>query len=57
MSNPPSPGPPSDWDDDRPGWQVQHPDFHGRREPESYLLWGILCTLLCFAPFGIVSIF
>jgi hypothetical protein len=71
MSNPPAPDGPSDWDDDqpgwqgqkpdwvppKPGWQAQHPDFHGRREPESYLVWAILCTLLCFPAFGIVSIY
>ncbi|MDH6247096.1 CD225/dispanin family protein [Mycobacterium sp. OTB74] len=24
--------------------------------PDNYLVWGILCTLLCCLPFGIVSI-
>lgn len=45
-----------DWQPPRPGWHGQHPDFHGRREPESYLVWAVLCTLLCCVPFGIVSI-
>ncbi|MDT5350380.1 MAG: hypothetical protein QOH91_3667 [Mycobacterium sp.] len=71
MSNPPPPEPGSsdwadeqpgwqgqqpDWQPPRPGWQAQHPDFHGRREPDNYLVWAILCTVLCCLPFGIVSV-
>ena len=25
-------------------------------KPDNYLVWGILCTLMCCLPFGIVSI-
>ena len=33
----------------QPGWP-------GQREPDSYLVWAILCTVLCCLPLGIVSI-
>jgi hypothetical protein len=70
MTNPPSPDPSSshwgqesdwqgeqpDWHPPRPGWHGQSPDWHGRREPDNYLIWAILSTLLCFPPFGIVSL-
>src|ERR1700722_6489857 len=71
MSIPPSPSPgSSDQSDEqpgwqaqqpdsqppRPGWQAQSPDFQGRREPDNYLGWAIPGTLLCFLPFGIMSI-
>ncbi|OBB87618.1 hypothetical protein A5760_25315 [Mycobacterium colombiense] len=38
--------PPAGWPAPQPGWQ----------EPENYLVWAILCTVLCCLPFGIVSI-
>lgn len=41
--------PPAGWPPPQPGWQAQ-------REPENYLVWAILCTVLCCLPFGIVSI-
>jgi hypothetical protein len=40
---------PAGWQPPPPGWQVQ-------REPENYLVWAILCTILCCLPLGIVSI-
>lgn len=49
----PQPGwggqPPAGWPPPQPGWQAQ-------REPENYLVWAILCTVLCCLPLGIVSI-
>jgi hypothetical protein len=39
-----------------PGWQAPHPGWQGQQEPENYLVWAILCTVLCCLPFGIVSI-
>ncbi|MCK8644870.1 CD225/dispanin family protein [Mycobacterium colombiense] len=38
--------PPAGWPAPQPGWQ----------EPENYLVWAILCTVLCCLPLGIVSI-
>jgi hypothetical protein len=59
MSYPPGPyeGSP-DWQGQQPqpGWQGQQPAWQGQREPDNYLVWAILCTLLCCLPFGIVSI-
>ena len=43
----------------QPGWQGQPvgwQGWQGQREPDNYLVWGILCTVLCCLPFGIVSI-
>ena len=49
----PQPGwqgqPPAGWPSPQPGWPAQ-------REPDNYLVWAILCTVLCCLPFGIVSI-
>lgn len=35
------------------GWPAPQPGWH---EPENYLVWAILVTVLCCLPFGIVSI-
>ncbi len=40
---------PGSWPPPQPGWQVAP-------EPENYLVWAILCTVLCCLPLGIVSI-
>jgi Interferon-induced transmembrane protein len=45
LSQPPQPG----WPGPQPGWQ-------GQPEPDNYLVWAILCTVLCCLPFGIVSL-
>jgi Interferon-induced transmembrane protein len=45
------------WPGQQPaGWQAPHPGWQGQREPENYLVWAILCTVLCCLPLGIVSI-
>ncbi|HET7072772.1 MAG TPA: CD225/dispanin family protein [Mycobacterium sp.] len=41
--------PPAGWPGPQPGWP-------GQREPDNYLVWAILCTVLCCIPLGIVSI-
>jgi len=38
------------------GWQAPQPGWPGQPEPENYLVWAILVTVLCCLPFGIVSI-
>jgi hypothetical protein len=38
---------PAGWPGQQPGWQ---------RQPDNYMVWAILSTLLCCLPFGIVSI-
>jgi hypothetical protein len=38
------------------GWQAPQPGWPGQQEPDSYLVWAILCTVLCCLPLGIVSI-
>ena len=40
----------------QPGWQTPQPGWQGQPEPENYLVWAILCTVLCCLPIGIVSI-
>jgi hypothetical protein len=45
----PPPPPPPGYPTPQPGWPAQ-------REPDNYLVWGILVTVLCCLPFGIVSI-
>ncbi|MBW0013097.1 CD225/dispanin family protein [Mycobacterium sp.] len=39
-----------------PAWQGQQPGWPAQREPDNYLVWAILCTVLCCLPLGIVSI-
>ncbi|HTX97222.1 MAG TPA: CD225/dispanin family protein [Mycobacterium sp.] len=38
------------------GWQTPQPGWQGQREPDNYLVWAILSTVLCCLPLGIVSI-
>ena len=39
------------------GWRGQQPGSPpAAREPDNYLVWGILVTVMCCLPFGIVSI-
>jgi hypothetical protein len=38
------------------GWPGQQPGWPGQREPDNYLVWAILTTVLCCLPLGIVSI-
>ena len=44
------------WPGQQPGWQGQQPGWQGQQEPDNYLVWAILCTVLCCLPFGIASI-
>ena len=45
------------WQGQQPaGWQPPQPGWQGQREPENYLVWAILSTVLCCLPLGIVSI-
>ena len=45
------------WQGQQPaGWQPPQPGWQGQREPDNYLVWAILCTVLCCLPLGIVSI-
>ncbi|MEB3980530.1 CD225/dispanin family protein [Mycobacterium sp. 663a-19] len=44
------------WPAQQPGWQGQQPGWPGQREPDNYLVWAILTTILCCLPLGIVSI-
>jgi RsiW-degrading membrane proteinase PrsW (M82 family) len=44
------------WQGQQPGWQGQPAGYPGGREPDNYLVWAILSTVLCCLPFGIVSI-
>lgn len=49
--------PPAGWQPPPPpGWQPPQPGWPGQREPDNYLVWAVLCTVLCCLPFGIVSI-
>src|SRR6202522_1131446 len=50
MSYPPGPY------EGSPDWQSQQPGWPGQREPDNYLVWAILSTVLCCLPLGIVSI-
>jgi Interferon-induced transmembrane protein len=61
QGQPPQPG----WQGQppQPGWQGQppsgwapQPGWPGQQEPDNYLVWAILCTVLCCLPLGIVSI-
>src|ERR1700743_3332843 len=67
MSYPPGPyGGSPEWQGQQPGWPGQQPPAQpgwpgqqpawGQREPDNYLVWAILVTVLCCLPFGIVSI-
>jgi hypothetical protein len=64
MSYPPGPyggspewgGQQPGWQGQQPGWQAPQPGWQGQREPDNYLVWAILCTVLCCLPLGIVSI-
>lgn len=48
---------PAGWQGQQPaGWPAPQPGWQGQREPENYLVWAILCTVLCCLPLGIVSI-
>ncbi|MEE3065906.1 MAG: CD225/dispanin family protein [Actinomycetota bacterium] len=41
----------------QPGWPAQQPGaWPGQQEPDNYLVWAILCTVLCCLPFGIISL-
>lgn len=55
MSYPSDPygGPP--WPARQPGYGFQ-PPYGGQPEPDNYLVWAILSTLLCCLPAGVVSI-
>lgn len=47
---------PPRWQPQQPaGWQAPQPGWPAP-EPDNYLVWAILCTVLCCLPFGIVSI-
>jgi Interferon-induced transmembrane protein len=49
--------PPAGWQAPQPGgWQAPPPGWSGQREPDNYLVWAILSTVLCCLPLGIVSI-
>jgi hypothetical protein len=53
--------PPAGWQGQPPaGWQAPQqapqPGWPGQSEPDSHLVWAILCTVLCCLPLGIVSI-
>lgn len=43
-----------------PEWQGQQPGYGQQppypQQPDNYLVWGILCTVICCIPFGIVSL-
>ncbi len=61
MSYPPGPyGGSPEWQGQQPGWPAQQPAWGQppgyQQEPDNYLVWAILCTVLCCLPFGIVSI-
>jgi hypothetical protein len=48
---------PPGWQGQPPaGWQTPQPGWPGQSEPDSHLVWAILCTVLCCLPLGIVSI-
>ena len=40
----------------QPGWQGQQPGWPAQQQPDNYLVWAILTTVLCCLPLGIVSI-
>ncbi|MCV7101903.1 CD225/dispanin family protein [Mycobacterium palustre] len=58
MSYPPGPyqGPPEWHGQPPPGYPAPHPGWPPPREPDNYLVWAVLVTVLCCVPFGIVSL-
>jgi interferon-induced transmembrane protein len=50
------PGQQPAWPGQQPGWPGQQPGWPGQPEPDNYLVWAILCTVLCCLPIGVVSI-
>ncbi len=45
------------WQGQPPGsWQPPPPGWQGQREPDNYLVWAILSTVMCCLPLGIVSL-
>ena len=55
MSYPSAPyGGSPDWQGQQPGYGQQPPPY--APQPDNYLVWAILCTVLCCLPFGIVSL-
>src|SRR5882757_1906002 len=64
MSYPPGQyGGPPEWQGQQPGWPGQPSPYGGQpfpyggqQQPDNYLVWAILCTVLCCLPFGIVSL-
>jgi Interferon-induced transmembrane protein len=64
MSYPPGQyGGPPEWQGQQPGWPGQPSPYGGQPspyggqpQPDNYLVWAILCTVLCCLPFGIVSL-
>jgi hypothetical protein len=54
QGQPPQPG----WQGQppQPGWQAPQPGWQGQGEPDNYLVWAILTTVLCCLPLGIVSL-
>jgi len=56
------PGQQPGWQGQQPGWPGQQPGWQGQpgwpaqQQPDNYLVWAILVTVLCCLPFGIVSI-
>lgn len=55
MSYSPDPYGGSPWPGQQPGYGFQ-PPYGGQPEPDNYLVWAILSTLLCCLPAGVVSI-
>jgi hypothetical protein len=53
---PSQPGWPGQPPGQQPGWPAPQPGWQGQQEPDNYLVWAILCTVLCCLPLGIVSI-
>jgi hypothetical protein len=47
---------PPGWPGQPPGWPGQQPGWPGERQPDDYLTWGILTTIFCCLPLGIVSL-
>lgn len=56
MSYPPDPYGANQWPGQQPPNYGGQPAYGGQAEPDNYLVWGILVTVLCCLPFGIISI-